>query len=103
NNGVIGGDVTVTGLLQNGGTSTASALSKAGVGLVTLDPTAVNNYGGTTTVSAGNLRVANTSGFGNSALGTVTSEQQTFTINGNAGGGSFTINSPAAGAANTTP
>ena len=57
-------NVTVTGVIANGGTATASAVTKTGAGTLTLS--AANTYGGTTTVSAGTLRATTNA----AALGT---------------------------------
>ena len=56
-------NTTVTGVIANGGTSTASAVTKTGTGTLTLS--GANTYGGATTVSAGTLRATTSA----SALG----------------------------------
>ncbi len=83
-NGIVGGDMTISGQIINGGTSTASAVTKGGVGLLTLTNN-TNSFTGTTSVNAGNLRVTS-----NGALGGTIAEQQTFGVT-STGGGSFTI------------
>ena len=50
----IANDVLVTGAIANGGTSTASSLTKSGAGKLTLS--GVNTYAGVTTLTAGTLR-----------------------------------------------
>lgn len=47
-------NTTITGVVANGGTSTASGLTKTGTGTLTLS--GANTYGGLTTLSAGVLR-----------------------------------------------
>ena len=84
NNTIVGGTVLISGLVANGGGSTASLLTKGGNGLMVLSNNA-NSYTGTTTVAGGNLRVTS-----NGALGGSVSEVQTFAVT-STGGGSFTI------------
>lgn len=84
NNTVVGGTLNVTGQVVNGGGSTASALTKGGVGLVVLTNN-TNSYAGLTTVAGGNLRITS-----DGALGGRIAEQQTFGVT-STGGGSFTI------------
>lgn len=62
---------TVTGVIANGGTSTAGAVTKTGTGTLTLS--GANTYGGATTVSAGTLRATtNVAALGTGALAVAT-------------------------------
>ena len=66
--------VVISGVIQNGGTSTASAMAKTGVGSIQLTNT--NTYGGLTTVGSGVLQVSNANALGNGG----TNEVQTVTV-----------------------
>lgn len=72
------GNTTVSGVIANGGTATASKLTKTGAGTLTL--TNANTYGGATTISGGTLLADNTTG---TATGTGTT---TVSASGTLGG-----------------
>lgn len=73
-NSVVGGDMTVSGQIINGGTSTASNVTKGGTGLLTLSNN-TSSYAGTTTVAAGVLRVTADNALG--ATGSITTNGTT--------------------------
>jgi autotransporter-associated beta strand protein len=61
---VSGGAATsITGIIANGGTSTAGALTYSGTGTLTL--TGADTYGGATTISSGTLQIGNGGATGN--------------------------------------
>jgi autotransporter-associated beta strand protein len=93
------GNTLLSGVIDNGGTSTSSALSKSGGGILTL--TGANTYGiagaTSTTVSDGKLLVNNTSGSG-TGPGNVLVNGGKLGGNGNIGGSvSLTSGTVAAG------
>src|SRR6185369_12828460 len=61
-----GASTTYAGVLQNGGISSTLALTKSGLGVLTL--TGTNTYSGKTTLSAGTLNINSASAIGTGTL-----------------------------------
>lgn len=60
------GNTVISGVIANGSTSTASGITKAGSGTLTLDGS--NTYGGITTLTAGTIEVGHNNALGTGAL-----------------------------------
>ena len=74
------GETVMSGVIANGGGSTAGALSKTGAGRLVLLGT--NTYGGATTVSAGTLEIRNGSALGTTGVGTTVAAGATLAVSG---------------------
>jgi fibronectin-binding autotransporter adhesin len=74
NDGPVINDLVITSTIIDGSGSTTSALSKGGNGRLVLNPTSASNtYGGTTTISAGQINIQQAGELG-TADGTTTTE-----------------------------
>jgi autotransporter-associated beta strand protein len=74
------GDTVISGVIANGGGSTAGALRNTGTGRLIL--LGANTYSGTTTVAAGTLEIRNGSALGSTAAGTTVSSGATLALSG---------------------
>ena len=74
------GNVTITGAVANGGSSTASSLTKGGAGTLTLE--AINTYAGATAVNGGTLEIASSGSTHASSAVTVSNSGSALVVNG---------------------
>jgi fibronectin-binding autotransporter adhesin len=74
------GNITINGIIANGGTATSGSLTYAGTGVLTLS--AANTFTGATSVTAGTLQVNTDGALGTTDAGTTVSSGAALKLNG---------------------